>query len=503
MVDNFSLVRAVLFLAFTGLLGYYLRAQPVISAASGWAPGNSINFHTADTSGIHPGSSGAGIAWDFSTLQFTEAYIYNTPVHDPADTPYDSLFPDATYAREPVSDLYYYYEVDSQELNYWGYADATFSFVLQDPLSLFKYPLRYGSITSDDFGLSTYDYFGDERTYFGTSDIEVDGYGTLYLPDVVLNNVVRVKVTTNELDYEIGGSDTVKVYNETYYWYSPAVRGTVLFLVTGYRDINGFVTDLKQVHYRAEPFDLDLDFTFTDRCAGKATTFQFQATHLDSVSWDFGDPDSGHENHDTIPAPKHIYGSPGNYTVSVTGYSGTKSTTITKTINIEQLVDFQLPGSDGLCGGSYIIDATTDNASYRWQDNSTGPTFTAMDTGLYWVEVDITDVCTIRDSIRLGDCVDNLFIPTLFTPNGDGSNDRFRIHGSGISELQWQIYNRWGELVYETNSVEEATNAGWDGLYKGVITDNASFVWYLKGSFYSGAELQFNGKKTGKVLLLR
>jgi gliding motility-associated-like protein len=53
----------------------------------------------------------------------------------------------------------------------------------------------------------------------------------------------------------------------------------------------------------------------------------------------------------------------------------------------------------------------------------------------------------------------SLFIPDIFTPNGDGPNDIFKIKSEGISELNGVIFNRWGELLFQWNTVE----GGWDG----------------------------------------
>jgi len=59
-------------------------------------------------------------------------------------------------------------------------------------------------------------------------------------------------------------------------------------------------------------------------------------------------------------------------------------------------------------------------------------------------------------------------VPNAFTPNGDGLNDEFRIMNAGILELmEFKIYNRWGELVFETNDITK----GWDGTFKGKASE--------------------------------
>ena len=56
-------------------------------------------------------------------------------------------------------------------------------------------------------------------------------------------------------------------------------------------------------------------------------------------------------------------------------------------------------------------------------------------------------------------------VPNAFSPNGDGHNDKVYVRGYGIAKMSWQIYNRWGVLVYTGTD----KNEGWDGRYKGVL----------------------------------
>ncbi|MFB0925411.1 MAG: gliding motility-associated C-terminal domain-containing protein, partial [Vicingaceae bacterium] len=65
-------------------------------------------------------------------------------------------------------------------------------------------------------------------------------------------------------------------------------------------------------------------------------------------------------------------------------------------------------------------------------------------------------------------------LPTTFTPNGDGVNDIIYLKGWGIKELmEFKIFNRWGELVFETDDID----VGWNGYYKGVLQNNDIYVY--------------------------
>jgi gliding motility-associated-like protein len=68
-------------------------------------------------------------------------------------------------------------------------------------------------------------------------------------------------------------------------------------------------------------------------------------------------------------------------------------------------------------------------------------------------------------------------MPTAFSPNGDGANDLLEVKGWGIKELLYfQIFNRWGELVYESTDLEK----GWDGTFKGKPQNSDVYIYKVK-----------------------
>ncbi|MES2762568.1 MAG: PKD domain-containing protein [Bacteroidota bacterium] len=88
-------------------------------------------------------------------------------------------------------------------------------------------------------------------------------------------------------------------------------------------------------------------------------------------------------------------------------------------------------------------------------------------------------------------------VPTAFTPNGDGINDLINVDGWGLKKLNYfRVYNRWGELIYETTDL----NSGWDGFYKGVPQNMETYVYQAEVETYSDAEPI---QKTGYFKLLR
>ena len=84
-------------------------------------------------------------------------------------------------------------------------------------------------------------------------------------------------------------------------------------------------------------------------------------------------------------------------------------------------------------------------------------------------------------------------IPTGFTPNGDGLNDRLNVRVAGFITLSnFSIYNKWGELVFETSKL----NTGWDGIYKGVLQNTGSFIWFAAGKDINGKSIKDRGSFT-------
>ena len=81
-------------------------------------------------------------------------------------------------------------------------------------------------------------------------------------------------------------------------------------------------------------------------------------------------------------------------------------------------------------------------------------------------------------------------LPTTFTPNNDNVNDVIYVEGWGIKNLlEYKIFNRWGELVFETNDI----NVGWDGYFKGVLQNNEVYVVQVKALTWKDEERTFEG----------
>ncbi len=137
--------------------------------------------------------------------------------------------------------------------------------------------------------------------------------------------------------------------------------------------------------------------------------------------------------------------------------------------------------------GTWLNDPTIPN-----------PVFTPGDNITYTVTGTDAAGCLGTDTIRVTvyELDPDMYVPTAFTPNGDGINDIFKPILLGMRKLNYfKIFNRYGELVYETRE----TGKGWNGIYKGKPQDMATFVWVAEGITFKNETRQ----KKGNVILIR
>lgn len=158
-------------------------------------------------------------------------------------------------------------------------------------------------------------------------------------------------------------------------------------------------------------------------------------------------------------------------------------------------------------GSSQLIGTTPAMVNYLWfppetldDPSSATPVATPDSTTIYTLKVTDALGCMGMDTtivyVRTRICDDPyIFVPNTFTPNGDGINDILYVRGFYIDEMEFYLYNRWGEKVFESHD----KSIGWDGFYKGEKLRTDVFGYYLKVRCFGGEEFF----KRGNVTLLR
>jgi gliding motility-associated-like protein len=180
---------------------------------------------------------------------------------------------------------------------------------------------------------------------------------------------------------------------------------------------------------------------------------------------------------------------PGNYSVTVTDAGGC---TITSAYTLSYLFDFTIDASPSVSidlGESTTLDYTLfGNAGNYWNSWSPSGPLSCSDcvspiaapivTTLFHILVTNDYGCTASDTVTVYvNPVYSIFIPNVFTPNGDGNNDFFEVFGKkeAWKQFEVEVFDRWGERVYQSNDM----NFKWDGQYKGKDLPPAVFVYQI------------------------
>ncbi len=236
-------------------------------------------------------------------------------------------------------------------------------------------------------------------------------------------------------------------------------------------------------------------------------TAHFKNTSLGGTDfqWDFGDGTTS-----TDIDPTHTYPNTGTYTVKLTAID---TTTCNKTdVATFPITVYPVPTAEYDFGPkpgdiNKPINFTNQSVganSYVW-DFGDGETSIAANPSHIFNETATFNVCLI--ATNAAGCSDTickpvqarvnplLDVPNAFTPTQPGVNSVIAVRGYGVKKMSWKIYNRWGQLVFESASLKSS----WDGTFKGTLQPQDVYTYTLDAEFTDGKKL----RKTGDITLLR
>ncbi len=180
----------------------------------------------------------------------------------------------------------------------------------------------------------------------------------------------------------------------------------------------------------------------------------------------------------------------GNYTVTITdskGCSASSSVSVGNTsgMNIQVIADNVSCYSSNDGSISTVVTGGVMPYTYAWSNGANASGISNLNTGTYILTLSDINNCSTSDSVVLTKevCPSYIYFPTAFTPNGDGANETFRPKYSiDLMKYHIRIYNRWGELVYESTDVNE----GWNGIFRNMLQPLSVYVWYAEYAFMDG-----------------
>jgi len=154
---------------------------------------------------------------------------------------------------------------------------------------------------------------------------------------------------------------------------------------------------------------------------------------------------------------------------------------------------------------NFTTNRNLNDLTYQWSPSqyfndpfSSSPTGTFPESSTVYVTItDEQTGCEVIAMKRIGifeiNCsLPDIFVPSAFTPNGDGENDVLYVRGEVIESFELVLYNRWGEEVFKTTSFD----LGWDGNYKGKAADPGVFVYHLRARCFDGQDFSTKGNIT-------
>lgn len=228
---------------------------------------------------------------------------------------------------------------------------------------------------------------------------------------------------------------------------------------------------------------------FTDNSSGTPTGWSWQFPGATPAT-------STQQNPSSI-----CYNTPGTYTVTLivnNAFGADTSTTVVTAgsppnINAGAAVSIAI-------GNQTTLTATGGTGTYSWSPsaglgspNSASTTASPTVTTTYTVNFTDANGCTDSDTVTV-QVIEayELFIPSAFSPNGDGTNDMLFVYGAGIKTMEFVVFDRFGEKVFESTSV----NDGWDGTLRGKPMNTGIYSYYCSIVYYDGNTEKLKGDIT-------
>ncbi|HET9058013.1 MAG TPA: gliding motility-associated C-terminal domain-containing protein, partial [Chitinophagaceae bacterium] len=247
---------------------------------------------------------------------------------------------------------------------------------------------------------------------------------------------------------------------------------------------------------------VNANFTFAISKGCKNDTVYFShpgGNQINKWTWDL---ENGRTSN--MQNPAYIYLTQGVKTVSLTVSNGFCNHTTSQNFTLEEKVKAAFTGPDILCpeDGAVFIDSSISATTWQWDFDNGQTSAVKSPLPQYYPPTNNEKDYTIELIVSDGMCFDTTYrnmkvvkscyiaIPNAFTPDNNGLNDfLYPLNAYKADNLEFKVYNRYGQLVFQTNNWK----IKWDGNIKGNPQPAGTYVWYLK----------YKERDTGKNVFLK
>lgn len=237
-------------------------------------------------------------------------------------------------------------------------------------------------------------------------------------------------------------------------------------------------------------------------CLNAPFSFIDRSLNAKNILWKFGDGSTS-----TASQPSHTYDTPGVYTIVLIAMNdatcnGTDSMTKTVFVRRPPKANFSFAPTVPVPNQPIVFTNLSTNAdSYVWSFGDGNFTTDKNPSHLFRHKGSFTVCLTARTT---DGCLDSVCkqvsadvrtaidVPSAFSPNGDGNNDILFARGAAVETLVMKIYNRWGQMVFETNDIHR----GWDGTFNGEPQEMDTYAYVLYATFIDGSKAEKKGNTT-------
>ena len=285
-------------------------------------------------------------------------------------------------------------------------------------------------------------------------------------------------------NWNFGDQTTSTQTNPQHIYSTGGIHSTTLIATSDRGCIDSLIRPVR-VWWPPQPL---LQADVVEGCEPLPVSFMDLSTSQDGSivnwNWDFGNGDTSSWQH-----PGTVYKEDGLYDVQlnvVSSYGCINDTTYSEYILVHPLpvASFRYDPSEPsvFIPLVYFYDQSALATVWHWNFGDTtystdqDPTHKYKNPGVYTIQLIIeTEFGCLDTTWEVIDIKKDyaIWIPSAFTPNGDGYNEIFTVKGFGFSQFTMQIFNRWGQLIYTTNEVIK----GWDGTYRGEEAQQDVYVY--------------------------